>query len=56
LIKDLRVTLIRDDTELESYLSDSGKVVFEHVLLGKYMVEISNIENKLAMIEIDIKV
>jgi len=55
LIKDLRVSLLRDDTELESYLSDSGKVIFEHVLLGKYTVEISSIEEKLASILLDIK-
>jgi hypothetical protein len=56
LIKDLRITLLRADLELESYLTDSGKVTFEHVLLGKYTVEISNITNKLASILVDIKI
>jgi len=56
IIKDLRVTLLRDDLELESYLTDSGSVTFEHVLLGKYMVEISTIDRKLASILLDIKV
>lgn len=56
LIKDLRVTLLKEDLELESYLTDSGKVIFEHVLLGKYSVEISNLENKLASILLDVKV
>ncbi len=56
VMKDLRVTLIKDDLEFESYLSDSGKVTFEHVLLGKYTVEISTVENKLASILLDIKV
>ena len=55
-IKDLRVTLIKDDLELESYLTDSGSVIFEHVLIGKYAVEISTIDNKLASILLDIKV
>ena len=55
VIKDLRVALLKDDLELESYLTDSGRVTFEHVLLGKYTVEISTIENKLASILIDIK-
>jgi hypothetical protein len=55
VIKDLRVSLIKDDLELESYLSDSGKVVFEHVILGKYIVEVSNIEEKMASVLIDIK-
>lgn len=56
IIKDLRVTLLKDDLELESYLADSGKVSFEHVLLGKYTVEISSIEQKLASILLDIKI
>jgi hypothetical protein len=56
IIKDLRVTLIRDDLELESYLTDAGAVTFEHVLWGKYKVEISSPENKLASILLDVKV
>jgi hypothetical protein len=56
LIKDLRVTLTRDDLELESYLTDSGSVTFEHVLLGKYKVQISTLKEKLAFILLDIKV
>jgi len=55
-IKDLRVTLIKDNLELESYLTDSGTVIFEHVLLGKYSVEISTIDKKVASILLDIKV
>jgi hypothetical protein len=56
IIKDLRVTLLKDDLELESYLSDSGGVVFEHVLLGKYTIEITTVSEKLAAILLDIKV
>lgn len=56
IIKDLRVALLKDDLELESYLTDTGSVTFEHVLLGKYRVEISTLENKLASILLDIKV
>lgn len=55
VLKDLRVTLLKDDLELESYLCDSGRVIFEHVLLGKYIVEISQLENRLASILLDIK-
>jgi len=55
IIKDLRVALLKDDLELESYLIDKGVVTFEHVLVGKYMVEISNVENKIASILLDIK-
>lgn len=55
IMKDLRVTLIRDDLELESYLAEAGKVTFEHVLLGRYTVEISTPENKIASILLEIK-
>ncbi|MDD5431883.1 MAG: zf-HC2 domain-containing protein [Candidatus Omnitrophica bacterium] len=56
LIKDLRITLIRDNLELESYLSDSGKVIFDHVLLGKYVIEICSSEDKLVSIHLDVKI
>ncbi len=56
IMKDLRFTLIREGLEMESYLSSLGKVTFEHVLLGKYTVEISTIESKLASILLDIRV
>jgi len=55
VIKDLRVTLLKDDLELESYLTTSDRVIFEHILLGKYTVEISNIESKIASILLDIR-
>ena len=55
VIKDLRVTLLKDDLELESYLTTSEKIIFEHVLVGKYTVEISNIETKIASILLDIR-
>jgi hypothetical protein len=54
VLKDLRVSLVREGIELESYVSDSGTVVFEHVLLGSYHIEISKIE-KIATVNIDIK-
>lgn len=55
LIKDLRVTLMKADVELESYLADSGKVTFEHVLFGKYTVVLTDIDDKLASILLEIK-
>ncbi|MDI6758481.1 MAG: hypothetical protein QMD94_02235 [Candidatus Omnitrophota bacterium] len=55
-IKAMRVSLFKDDLELESYLTDFGQVSFEHVLLGKYKVVISDIETKLAAVLLDIKV
>lgn len=54
LIKDVRVTLFKEDLELESYLSDSGSVTFEHVLLGNYRVEISTIEERLGSVLLQI--
>jgi hypothetical protein len=55
VIKDLRVTLMKEDLELESYINDLGKVVFEHIALGKYTVEIADLKEKLAAILLDIK-
>jgi len=55
VIKDLRVTLLREAIELESYLNDPGKVIFENVLLGKYTVEISTLKSKLASVLLEIK-
>jgi hypothetical protein len=55
VMKDLRVSLIKDDLELESYVSDTGKVTFEHVLLGRYTIEISSLDSKLASVLLDIK-
>lgn len=56
VIKDLRVTLIKDELELESYLSDSGRVTFEHVLLGKYTIQISTLDNQTYQVLLDIRV
>ncbi len=55
IIKDLRVTLMQDNQELESYLSSAGKVIFEHVLLGRYKIEICSIEAKVVSILLEIK-
>jgi len=55
VLKDLRVALIKDNTELESYLTDAGLVTFEHVLAGKYTVEISRVNSKLACVVLDIR-
>ncbi|MFH0790198.1 MAG: hypothetical protein V2A64_01040 [Candidatus Omnitrophota bacterium] len=54
-IRDLRITLFKDDFELESYHSDSGRGTFENVLLGRYIVEISTIEDRFASVLLDIK-
>lgn len=54
-IKGLRVTLIKDDLELESYLSDSGIFTFEHLKLGGYTLEVFNAKERLALIVLDVK-
>jgi len=50
VIKDLRATLIKEDVELESYVSEAGRVVFEHVVLGNYTIELLNIDGESARI------
>lgn len=55
VIKDLRISLFRESLELESYHTDSGRVTFEHVLLGKYTIEVTSIEDKFATVLLDIK-
>ncbi|MCX5697991.1 MAG: hypothetical protein NTU54_08535 [Candidatus Omnitrophica bacterium] len=54
-IKDFRVTLIKEETELESYIAKTGAVIFEHVSLGKYAIEITSLQEKLASVSIDIR-
>ncbi|MFA6349474.1 MAG: hypothetical protein WCY12_00910 [Candidatus Omnitrophota bacterium] len=55
LLKDCRVSLIQSESELESYILDKSAVAFERVLLGKYRLEISSQESKIADISVDIK-
>jgi len=55
VIKNLRITLLKGEREIESYINDTGKVVFEHVALGKYTIGIADIKEKLAEILLDIK-
>ncbi|MFA5093427.1 MAG: zf-HC2 domain-containing protein [Candidatus Omnitrophota bacterium] len=54
--KDLRVTLVKDGIELESYLSDSlGNTFFENILPGDYRVEVSRQDQKEAVIDLKVK-
>lgn len=55
VLKDIRITLFREGLELESYLAEAGKAVFENVALGKYTVEISSFSEKVASILLEIK-
>lgn len=54
-IRDLRIALLREGIELESRIADSGSVVFEHILLGKYNIELSARDEKIAAVILDIK-
>lgn len=54
VLKDIRVSLLKEDLELESYVSDSGSVTFEHVLLGSYRLEIATINEKLGSVLLEI--
>ena len=54
-MKDLRVSLKSNHTELESYVCQAGSVVFEHVFLGRYAIEITNLTAKLAAVIVEIK-
>ena len=53
--KDLRATLIKDGLELESYLSDSESFSFEHVLSGKYELELTGTNAKLVSVILDVR-
>jgi len=55
VIKGLRIALLKDNLELESYLTESGKVVFENIGLGKYSIEIANLDAKLAVVILEIR-
>jgi hypothetical protein len=55
--KDLRIALIKDGIELESYITDSsGSSLFENILPGEYTVEISRQDQKAATIDLKVKV
>jgi len=51
---DLRVCLIKDDLELESYVTDSGRAVFENIPPSRYRIDIVGQENKLAEFFLDV--
>lgn len=55
VIKNLRATLLKDDLELESYLSDTGLFTFEHVLLGNYTLEVFSDKERLASVALEVK-
>ena len=54
--KNLRVALIKDGVELESYVNESGSSFFENILPGNYLVEISRQGQREAVIDLKVKV
>jgi hypothetical protein len=56
IYKNLRVTLIKDGIELESYVTDSaGSSFFENILPGDYVVEVIREDQKEAVIDLKVK-
>lgn len=53
--KNLRITLIKDDLELESYINDFGSCFFENILPGNYLVEVSRQGQREAVIDLKVK-
>jgi hypothetical protein len=54
-VRSLRATLVRGDLELESYISESGLFVFEHILLGDYTLKLDSNKETLASILLEIR-
>lgn len=54
--KNLRVTLVKEGIELESYITDAaGSIFFENILPGNYLVEVSCQDQKVALIDLQVK-
>lgn len=51
---DLRVTLIQSEIELESYITQNGKAIFENVKSGQYIFEISQVDSIVGAITVEL--
>ncbi|MDD5097509.1 MAG: hypothetical protein PHU59_03350, partial [Candidatus Omnitrophica bacterium] len=56
LLKDLRITLLKEGLELESYTCDETTVIFKDIYPGIYTVEITTSEKRIAVVAITVKV
>ena len=56
LLKDLRIALLSDGLELESYVSDETTVIFKDIYPGVYTVEVTSSEKRIAIVAITVKV
>lgn len=54
-VEGLRISLIREGEEIESYIVESGKIIFDNVLADNYSIEISTPELTLGKILLEIK-
>ena len=52
--KNTRISLIKDEVELESYVTDSGSGYFENIQPGNYTVEISSNEQMIALVDLKV--
>ena len=52
---DLRLALLKGTQEIESYAAASGNVIFDKVSFGRYAIKVSRKDNKLGVINLEIK-
>jgi len=55
-LKEVRISLLKNGIEMESYLSDIGKALFENIQFGRYEIEISSLQKKAGIIILDLNV
>ena len=55
-LKDIRVSLLKAEVELESYLAESGTVTFEHLRVGSYVIVLAAPDNYRAYVILAIAV
>ena len=53
--KNIRITLIKEGLELESYVNDSGSSFFENIAPGNYTVEVSRQGERMAVIDLKVQ-
>lgn len=53
-IIDLRATLIENDIEIESHITQNGKAAFENMKQGKYRIDISKIDTFVGVIVLEL--
>jgi hypothetical protein len=54
-LSDLRITLSRDDIELESRITEKGEAVFDSIAPGRYSVKISGLKTTVAQLVVEVR-